>query len=210
MAIEAARGCGFRKVGGLYLVCPKEGRRCGLLPLPLTICPACGHGVKQTRGWTWINPEKLFEGATCRLPFDDCQTCPMHDPAYMERAGLLWIGKQFYPTPEHFRLEADSMGISRRIAAIPRGFEVGKTWVFLAHPEAIPGQGENGNGEPRMIPGVFTIFKPTAIEMIVTETQARDEVEMARLRKRGITPVAVPDDDKDHQGSAYDKQEADD
>jgi hypothetical protein len=30
---------------------------------------------------------------------------------------------------------------------------------------------------------------------------------MSKLREAGITPVPVPDDDKDHQGSVYDREE---
>jgi hypothetical protein len=32
---------------------------------------------------------------------------------------------------------------------------------------------------------------------------------MAKLRDAGITPVPVPDDDKDHVGSVYDKDDED-
>jgi hypothetical protein len=33
MAIEARRGCGCRRVGGLYLVTFGQGRHCGKMPL---------------------------------------------------------------------------------------------------------------------------------------------------------------------------------
>jgi hypothetical protein len=43
-----------------------------------------------------------------------------------------------------------------------------------------------------------------------TETQAKDEAELARLQERGITPVVVPDDDPDHNpGAETDEDEAD-
>jgi hypothetical protein len=57
-----------------------------------------------------------------------------------EKAGLLWIGEEFYKTPEDFNREAGEMGISRRITSIPRGYEIGKTWVFLAHRKTIETQ----------------------------------------------------------------------
>ena len=212
MAVEAKRGCGYRKVGGIYLVCEGEGRACGRFPLALKVCPACGGGVKQSRGWTWINPAKLFADQICssgrRLDANvdrvlDCPSCPMHDLEAIQEAGLLWIGASFYKTPHHFQLEAAAQGICRRITAVPRNFKLGETWVFLAHPNVIPG--ENEEGMQVMVPGVFNAFLPNAIEQIVTETQAEDEEAMAALTKRGITPVAVPDDDPDHQGTVYDK-----
>jgi hypothetical protein len=40
---------------------------------------------------------------------------------------------------------------------------------------------------------------------------AKDEEAMKRLEAQGVTPVIVPDNDKDHQGSVYDtnKEEID-
>ena len=117
-----------------------------------------------------------------------------------DRVGLLWIGRSFYPTPGAFMHEAAIHGVSRRITALPRGFKFGH-WVFLAHPEAVWIEEHKG-------PGIFSIFQPTAFEMIVTQTQARDSEFMADLSKRHIDAVVVPDDDRDHQGTVYD--EADD
>lgn len=61
MAIEARRGCGYRKVGGIYLVGGGIGVPCDRLPYPLTVCPCCSQGVKQGRGWTWVTVGKLFQ-----------------------------------------------------------------------------------------------------------------------------------------------------
>jgi hypothetical protein len=41
MAVEPKRGCGYRKVGGIYLVSGGEGRPCGCLQIPLHTCPSC-------------------------------------------------------------------------------------------------------------------------------------------------------------------------
>ena len=206
MAVEPRRGCGFRKVGGLYIVGGKLQDDCCKLPIPLHVCPTCAQGVKQTRGWTWIDPRPwLTERCSLRKPL-----CPASTPELLgERVGLLWIGRAFYPTPGAFQHEAAIYGVSRRIAALPRGFKLGEHGVFLAHPEAvwIDDQETRPHGWPRA-PGIFSIFKPTAFEKIVTETQAADHDLMDDLLKRGITPVIVPDDDPDHQGTVYD--EADD
>lgn len=210
MAVEPKRGCGYRKVGGLYLVSGSGGMPCCKLPVPLTVCPTCNGGIKQSRGWTWINPQPFLKGV-CLI---DDPRCVAENPAALgEHVGLLWIGERFYPTPAHFQNEAAKLGISRRIAAIPRGFEVGKHWIFFAHPKAIavPDEEADKSLEAGMFhvkfgPGIFRIFLPERIEKIVTQSQSEDEAEMAKLRERGITPVIVPDDDRDHQGSVYDDE----
>ena len=198
MAVEPRRGCGYRKVGGLYIVGGRLQDDCCKLPIPLHVCPTCAQGVKQTRGWTWIDPRPwLKEPCSLRQPM-----CPAARPDLLgERVGLLWIGRAFYPTPGAFQHEAAIHGVSRRIAGLPRGFKLGEHWVFLAHPEAVWIEEHKG-------PGIFSIFKPTAFEKIVTETQAADRDLMDDLTKRGISAVVVPDDDPDHQGTVYD--EADD
>jgi hypothetical protein len=203
MAVEAKRGCGYRKVGGLYLVSDKSAMMpCCKLPIILKICPCCGQGIKQARGWTWIDPQqwlaKLCEGSKMQSAL-----CPAANPEqFGNKAGLLWIGEAFYKTPADFIQEAQTLGISRRIFSVPRGFEVGKHWVFFAHPNVlnhIPG------AEPQeKVAGIFHMFKPTRIEKIITQSMADDEELMEDLLKRKITPVVVPDNDKDHQGSVYD------
>jgi hypothetical protein len=116
------------------LVSGKLGAPCCKLPIPLTICSTCGGGIKQTRGWTWIDPQRWLKGECVALrTFINCAAA---DPARLgERVGLLWIGERFYPTPDHFQIEAAQLGISRGITAIPRGFEIGKHRVFFAHPK---------------------------------------------------------------------------
>lgn len=209
MATEAKRGCGFRKVGGLYLVAKGIGVPCMRLPVPLDVCPTCSHGIKQSRGWTWINAKELFAaGDLWDCPSPACPVCPVSHPP--EKAGLTWVGGKFYPKPSDWMLEADRLGVSRRISMIPKDLKLGETWVFVAHPVAVtriiaPING--GEETVTKVPGIFHAFKPTAIEQIVTRSQSEDEEFMARLDKRGITPVIVPDDDKDHQGTVYRKQQ---
>lgn len=203
MAVEPRRGCGYRKVGGLYLVGGGAGAPCCKLPILLDVCPCCGGGIKQSRGWTWIDPRPFLKKA--------CEwtgICPAADPAKLgEKVGLIWIGEGFYPTADSFIEEANKLGISRRIKAVPRGFKLGEHWVFLAHPKI--GELPSGTDEPPLpVGGIFRIFKPTRIEKIVTESQAADADEMAKLEKAGITPFVVPDNDKDHQGSVYDREPA--
>jgi hypothetical protein len=183
----------------MYLMGGKLGIPCCKMPIPLKVCRTCGCGIKQTRGWTWVDPRPWLQ-EVCVTPFMGCAAA---EPEGMgDRVGLLWIGTAFYKTPEDFIREAGELGISRRITTIPRGFKLGESWVFLAHPKVFR------DTEGEWSPGIFRIFKPTAIEKIVTKTQSEDADEMEALAERGITPVIVPDDDPDHQGSVYDREEA--
>lgn len=217
MAVEKRRACGFRKVGGLYLVSEGLGAPCCKMPILLHICPTCNHGIKQSRGWTWIDPKPFTAGACASQPAEPfattlqlltggplCTLAPNTCNPLSDKVGLLWIGEAFYKTPSAFQIEAAEMGVSRRITAVPRGFEVGKHWVFLAHPKVKENPPANPGDDVTWTPGVFRIFKPTAIEKILTESMAQDADEMAKLAKAGITPVIVPDNDRDHQGTVYD------
>lgn len=266
MAVEAKRGCGYRKVGGLYLVADGAGSPCCKLPLELSICPCCGNGIKQTRGWTWIDAAKMFPDGGCKADPFSRMTCPAANPAVMGRVGLLWIGEKFYPRPVDFLNESAAQGISRRLPAVPREFKAGETWVLFAHPKAIqkprlikesPGgyfDVTRPDGEPEedaigmtregaeqkaaqldlsdpvYLPGVIRISKPRGFEKIVKQSdydrasaECAEQVDAGRKledlspktlgaewtkdQARGITWIAVPDDDKDHQGSVYDKRE---
>lgn len=104
------------------------------------------------------------------------------------QCGLIWIGETHYPTIGHFNREAERMGISRRIPAVPKGFVVGETVVLLAHRKAIIGEIEMGK-EVEYSPGIFRIFKPDRIERVVTGDESDDEIDA--MIRRGLTPVIV-------------------
>lgn len=193
VSIEGPRKCGYRKAGGLYLVGPELSAKCGKLPLALSVCPCCGEGIRPSRSPRMLkNPGRLFADVMCLR--SDCRgetVCPLSDARLPEMgAGLvIWIGNRFYPSPSDFTSEAERMGVSRRIQAVPHSFEVGKTWVLLAHRRAVM-QAEFGE-KPTPGPGIFSVFKPTAIEVIVTEEQAMDEEYIEGLLARGLSPVLV-------------------
>lgn len=197
MAIEPIRACGYRKVGGTYLVCDEIGVPCDRLPTPLEICPTCGHGVKFSRGFTWLdwlefagNHESCHcvAGPTCPVCNPELKIADLRhsDPMGEIRYGLIWIGEAFY-TPDDYTKEALKLGVSRRISAIPRGIRIGETPVLLAHINAC---GDHKHG-------VFECFVPTRIEHLVWESQ-KNSAEAFELQKRGVTIVPIPDGDKDH------------
>lgn len=204
---EGPRGCGYRKAGGLYLVSGQPLAPCGKLPIALTVCPTCGEGMPYSRGWKWVDPAKLVKEGPCGAT--SCVSCPIAHPAYMgERAGMLWIGEKFYKSPADFMREGHEQGLSRRIKSVPRGFEVGKTWVLLAHNRGMyckecGGSGKLGSSEhplqsdqpcercsgKGMAPALFSAFKPTRVEYVCRGDESDDELDA--IERRGLTPVRV-------------------
>ncbi len=207
VSVEGPRGCGFRKGGGIYLVSGGLSEPCPKLPIELHSCPTCGGGVKQARGFTWILPDPLLDpGAHGSNAHDVC--CPLglvmtiNHWRHGERAGLIWVGEKFYATPEEFMAEARTMGVSRRISQVPRDFQVGETWIALAHPKAVPGECEHGAPASCPCPscpnkqsagewhgGVITFFKPTAIEYVIKGDESNAELDA--LEARGFELVRV-------------------
>jgi hypothetical protein len=207
---DKKRSCGWRKPGGLYLVGGGLSKPCGRLPIPLRTCPTCGCGVKPSRGWQWVDADALAEPYPCKLQRQDkCADCALS--RQLGRAGLLWIGSTYYKSPGAFERESDEQGVSRRIGRVPRGFVPGETWVMLGHRKAVSEKcpeckGNGGQfGNPKCdacnstgmvdLPGIFRLFKPTAIEYVVTGKETEDELEA--IVKRGIIPVTIERDEED-------------
>lgn len=191
---ESVRGCGWRKVGGLYLVSDKMSVACGRLPIELSVCPCCGEGIRPARGWTWVDADKLLSQVDPEeeCPTEElCEVCPINAAltGTMGRSGLIWVGKKFYPSTHDFMKEAVNMGISRRITAVPNDFVVGETYVLLAHRHAILKNKPEMGEPPRWAPGIFGVFRPTAVEIIVDGSEADEEIDS--LVKRGLTPVFI-------------------
>lgn len=238
MAVEAKRGCGYRKVGGLYLVGGGLAAPCDRLPYALDRCRTCGAGVKFTRGHTWLQPtffqphpelEWRYPGKKTPPTCTDSGPCPVcHNRDDFGPHLLLWIGRSHY-SPESYLKESHELGVSRRISTIPKGLVLGETWVLLAHLDAMPPKnpgyctqcskpasqhpGEimatsacEAFEEPKPAPGIFSAFIPRAVELVLKQSDATPE-RIEKEAKRGVTVVAVPDGDKDHHGSVWDKDE---
>ncbi len=205
MAVEPKRGCGFRKIGGLYLVGTGITLPCDRLNFNLEVCSVCGQGIKQTMGFTWIDwHEFAGKHKKCKC----LGKCPVCNPKEKRKHGLLWVGKKFY-SPRTFIEESWKHGVSKRIPFVPKELKIGETWVLLAHPEAgekeIDAKNTLTGNKKIKVPAIFYAFKPAKIEKIVTKVEFKDRKKMDELKKRGITPVPVPDDDPDHKGSVYKK-----
>jgi hypothetical protein len=224
VANEKRRGCGFRQVGSLYLCGTGFAVECDGLPLILKACECCGFEIPFFRGFKWISKkyiEKLSKekhdvpiivtdkaggNAWCNC-FVHCPVCHPENNNH-EKYGFMWVGNKFY-TPKTFITESDEMGVSKKIAMIPKGLVLGETWVLLAHPKHPVRQNVTQDKlnklgtlafEPEYKPAIFYAFRPTRIEMPIWKRHATPDF-LERLKKQGVTPVIIPDDDLDHAPS---------
>jgi len=138
-----------------------------------------------------------------------------------EVAFIMGVGQRYY-SPQSFVEEAMRLGVSKRIPAVPKDLVLGQTVVYLSHPHAVEVKEAplvqyamdvarnldssqqtlllDAEHKPEYALGIFCAFVPRRIEMLVWESEATPE-RLENLRKRGITPVLVPDGDEDHCGS---------
>lgn len=208
--IEQKRGCGYRKQDGLYLICTGKAIGCDRLNYNLEVCPVCGAGIKFTRGFTWIDwfgyagKHQFGDGVFCRcgVPFESSlpSPCPICNPEENNsRYGLLWVGNKYY-TPEEFIREAETQGISKRIATVPKDLVFGKTWILFAHKKAGKKEVEGNNTLTKIkeipCPAIFFVAKAERVEKIISGNTAKDEEAVEKLRKRGITPVIATNIDE--------------
>lgn len=233
--VEPRRGCGYRKAGpggvGIYLVGGYGGERCERLPYPIHKCPTCGHGIKRSRSWTWVDPREFFEGpphCSSKGPGMDQHyhwACPLCSPervfrpddataengkAVSDGLGLLWIGEKHYPTVADFAEEAARMGVSRRLPSIPKGFVPGKTWVALVHPKAIL-QGRLGE-DAEHVPGIFHVFRPSGVDLVIDDPENVPE-KAERLAKRlpeGAARIlhVIPEEAMGETADLFEREEA--
>jgi hypothetical protein len=209
MAIEKARGCGFRVCGALYLVSDGVSRWCGRLPLPTSL--------EQSRQFQ-LHPLIEVLAGTDHIPCrrDDCTgarfTCPLRWPPRIDPTtpvGVSWVGERDY-TPQSFTLEVEEMGVSKRVPGIPAGLELGRTWVFLAHPKGYTcdscyrcggprGESECSHEDGHLFdgPGLFHAFVPQRVECLVEDDRLEEEW-VQDLKAKGVTIIPVPADDPDH------------
>lgn len=190
---EEKRGCGYRdRPKALYLVSGDLALPCGRLPIPLTICPLCGSGLKPARGYTWIDAHSLAKATVAKKEClaSHCESCPVSAMLRneIEKAGLIWIGEKFYKSPQDFIQETKVMGVCRRIPFVPGDFEIGKTWILLAHRRAILKKAKFGSPLGYQA-GIFQIFKPNKIEITCNGDESDQEIE--GYLKRGLVPILV-------------------
>jgi len=216
MPSESLRGCGYRKVGSLYLCGTGIAVPCDMLPLELTPCPTCGFEIPFTRNLMRLNKQWVINKSLKHHEETEgnCKCkgiCPLCFPRknILTHYGLMWVGERHY-TPSGFVKEATKMGVSKKIPDVPKWLEMGKTWILLAH-KKVPFYKEIFNStqnketkeniylrsEPEYKPAIFYAFRPQTIEMPIWKSQATKEY-LEELQEKGITPIVIPDGDKVH------------
>lgn len=105
---------------------------------------------------------------------------------------LMFVSKDFY-TPESFIEESRKLGISKRVAAnsLPKGFVVGKDWVFLAHGTVkfYPVVDGEVQADPRIATGIFHAFRPQRLEVLMWK--GTDAQTIADYEEAGYTVVLL-------------------
>lgn len=217
-ANEIERGCGHRKIGGVYAIGGKPTAPCGGLPVFLRPCKTCGQTINFARNFQWIPRKFIHDNRNPEAPIPEespfCTIC--RDTVFdarcepTDRVGVIWIGEQFYKTPEVFMAEAQQNGICRRLSSIPRGLVPGKTLVFFAHQKVGADRceccgivdGESGaeritrqnackvcGGKGELpVAGLFSAFIPEKFEMVV-DAEMAEEKWVERLVKRHTNEV---------------------
>ncbi len=176
MAIEGARGCGYRICGALYLVSDGIRRWCGRLPLPTSLPQSRQFQLHPLVELLADGEHKLCHREGCTLGGARF-TCPLRWPPAIDpttQVGLSWVGDRHY-TVASFTLEVAEMGVSKRVPGIPSGLELGRSWVLLAHPRAYTYR----DGDPASHPSLADRLAPcgcgiTAAERYPPECPADD------------------------------------
>jgi len=198
--MEEKRGCGWRKVGGAYLVGEGLTVTCDALPLDLEPCGECGYTVPFSRGIQEIHlgyltskVEKAHErqGGLCRDEFP----CPICGSGLPGKIFLMFVSQEYY-TPESFISEARKLGVSKRIApqCLPKNFLLGRDWIFLAHKRVSFRAYDGSSGWKGDVKrGIFYAFRPQRIEMLLWKDTLREnfESEVQEWEKKGFTVVLI-------------------
>ncbi len=82
------------------------------------------------------------------------------------------------------------MGVSKLVPTLPKGLEIGKTKVLLAHRKAWEGRE----------PAIFYAFVVRRVEVLVRAEEA-DEEWVERLRRRGVTVIVVGNEERRKQAT---------
>jgi hypothetical protein len=123
----------------------------------------------------------------------------------------MWVGSRYYRNPADWVAEAIALGVSKRLPGLVHGLVErirDRTLVcYVAHPHAVPGMPEVvadfGRRAARVIaeepgPGIIAAFRPSAVELVVTEEMARERQAWAQGTGVKLRVVEAVDTDTEH------------
>jgi hypothetical protein len=186
-------------------------------------CPICGHGSIRVDGTI-----RLF-GPHLLLWVGRSHYSP---ESFLDESRRLGVSRRIPAVPKGMVL-GETWVLLAHLDAVPVeepricarcGLAGGK---HLNHPDSTIKEGMykggeisnvtfNGKPVPPAMPcdefqapkpslGIFSAFVPRAVELILKQSDATPE-RVEKEGKRGVTVVAVPDGDQDHQGSVWDEK----
>jgi len=200
--VEQERGCGYRKIGGAYLIGTGMAVNCDRLPILIQECQHCGFGIGFARSMQIVKTEYVrylisdrdHVHTSCHdeFPCPICYNTAHKNDPLGEKVGIMFVSNRYY-TPESFVKESVDMGISKRIAphTIPKAFKTGM-WIMLAY--TYPDKSHK----------IFYAFKPERIEILVW----KDDPKKTEYEKKGFTVVEIertPENEQKHGWKGGDK-----
>jgi hypothetical protein len=193
---EQVRGCGWRKVGGAYLVGSGLSASCDALPLELVPCSLCEFEIPFSRGIQEIHIGYLagrMKGHVCSDKFLGCPLCYYAKEKKISKFYLMFVSSKYY-SPASFIKEAQRQGVSKRIApqSLPKDFKIGESWIFLAH-NKVPMKPleplDIQKWKDNVKRAIFYAFKPSRIEIVLWKDA--DPRTIAEWKKKGFTPILI-------------------
>jgi hypothetical protein len=207
---ERERGCGYRKVGGAYLVGTGLAVPCDALPLELLDCPCCEFTIPFSRNIIKIHGGYLKGRLKGHWPHNckDTFPCPIcQGNKKMERFYVMYVSQEAY-TPQSFIKEAREQGVSKRIPpqSIPKDLKFDEDWIMLAmkkYPLNTPEHPDPRFAHDKVIEAkaIFYAFMPQRKEMILWDDSPKAEID--HWTKQGFTIVKIPhtkENEKKHGG----------
>lgn len=205
VGIEPPRRCGNRVIGKLYLVTDGMVFLCDRPLIEILPCPCCGEMPRAHRGITQFNFFKLYGGHIPEEECEDFKGCFFCHPTDVVNTYLMWVGDDY--TIASFDKEVIELGVSKAIPEIPIDMVLGESWVLLAKRNVgITVTGTTAKGKEKRADVIFYAFKPSRVEMLITEKQAKDEEFVKDLQERGITPLVVPEEYEDAHRKRFPKE----
>lgn len=126
---------------------------------------------------------ELEGGEPPRCALRHCSACPVGAGLPEGTHALSWVGEKHY-TARAFVEEANERGISRKVSALPKGLELGTTWIYFGHAKGLQRLSIQADGDVKAItrPAIIYAAKPTHVDLVV-DAESPEGLTAAQLAK---------------------------